>query len=68
MSRRSERRHTSESRSRDAQKSVVAGLIFAGVKPQSIKPRYDADLHLVHLPSPKDLDAAWSEHPNAAQH
>src|ERR1700709_1299873 len=34
--------------SRDAHKSVVAGLIFAGVQPQWIQPRYDTELHLAH--------------------
>jgi arginine decarboxylase len=38
--------------SRDAHKSVVAGLIFAGVEPRWIKPRYDEELHLAHPPSP----------------
>src|SRR3954451_3579230 len=32
--------------SRDAHKSVVAGLIFAGVEPRWIMVRYDDDLHL----------------------
>jgi len=31
--------------SRDAHKSVVAGLAFSGVQPQWIRPRYDARLH-----------------------
>lgn len=38
--------------SRDAHKSVVAGLIFSGVQPRWIPPRWDADLHLTHAPSP----------------
>jgi arginine/lysine/ornithine decarboxylase len=32
--------------SRDAHKSVVAGLVFSGVQPQGIRLRYDAKLHL----------------------
>jgi arginine decarboxylase len=52
--------------SRDAHKSVVAGLIFAGVEPRWIKPRYDAELHLAHPPSPEDVEAAWSKHPDAS--
>jgi arginine decarboxylase len=52
--------------SRDAHKSVVAGLIFAGVEPRWIKPRYDAELHLAHPPSPEDVEAAWSRHPDAS--
>jgi arginine decarboxylase len=52
--------------SRDAHKSVVAGLIFAGVEPRWIKPRYDDDLHLAHPPSPEQVEAAWVAHPDAA--
>jgi arginine decarboxylase len=52
--------------SRDAHKSVVAGLIFAGVEPRWIKPRYDEDLHLAHPPSPDQVEAAWNAHPDAA--
>ena len=39
--------------SRDAHKSVVAGLVFGGVQPQWIRPRYDERLHLAHPPSPR---------------
>ena len=39
--------------SRDAHKSVVAGLVFSGTQPQWIRPRYDARLHLAHPPSPE---------------
>lgn len=49
--------------SRDARKSVEAGLIFAGVEPRWIKPRYDDNLHLAHPPSPEDVAAAWDAHP-----
>jgi arginine decarboxylase len=52
--------------SRDAHKSVVAGLVFSGVQPQWIRPRYDARLHLAHPPSPGQVDQAWQEHPDAA--
>src|SRR6266513_414884 len=34
--------------SRDAHKSVVAGLVFGGIQPQWIPPRYDDKLHLAH--------------------
>jgi arginine/lysine/ornithine decarboxylase len=51
---------------RDAHKSIVAGLIFAGVEPRWIKPRYDEDLHLAHPPSPEDVEQAWVAHPDAA--
>ena len=52
--------------SRDAHKSVVAGLIFAGVEPRWIPPRYDAELHLAHPPSPEQVERAWASHPGAA--
>jgi arginine decarboxylase len=52
--------------SRDAHKSVVAGLVFGGVAPQWIRPRYDDRLHLAHPPSPQDVARAWAEHPDAA--
>ncbi len=50
---------------RDSHKSVVAGLIFAGVQPRWISPRWDAERHLSHPPSPEEVAAAWEEHPDA---
>src|SRR4051794_15465522 len=52
--------------SRDAHKSVVAGLISPGVEPRWIKVRYDDDLHLAHPPSPEQVEEAWIAHPDAA--
>jgi arginine/lysine/ornithine decarboxylase len=52
--------------SRDAHKSVVAGLVFAGVEPRWIRPRYDAELHIAHPPSPEEVEQTWQRHPNAA--
>jgi arginine/lysine/ornithine decarboxylase len=51
---------------RDSHKSVVAGLIFAGVQPRWITPRWDADRHFSHPPSPQDYADAWEQHPDAA--
>jgi len=51
---------------RDAHKSVVAGLIFSGLRPSWLRPRWDARLHLAHPPSPDQLAAAWDRHPDAA--
>lgn len=51
---------------RDSHKSVVAGLIFAGVQPNWISPRWDALRHLSHPPSPEQVAAAWQAHPDAA--
>src|SRR5947209_12592917 len=44
---------------RDAHKSVVAGLIFSGMRPRWLHPRYDRQLHLAHPPSPKEVAKAW---------
>jgi arginine decarboxylase len=52
--------------SRDAHKSIVAGLIFNGVEPRWVKVRYDDRLHLAHPPSPEQLEQAWERHPTAA--
>src|SRR5438270_8852403 len=50
---------------RDAHKSVVAGLIFSGLRPCWIPPRWDATLHLAHPPSPEQVADAWERHPDA---
>src|SRR5204863_622233 len=52
--------------SRDAHKSVVAGLIFGGVEPRWIKPQYDINLHMAHPPAPEAVEDAWVAHPDAA--
>lgn len=52
--------------SRDAHKSVVAGLVFGGIQPWWIRPRYDERLHLAHPPSPQQVEEAWQRHPDAA--
>ena len=51
---------------RDSHKSVVAGLIFSGVQPRWITPRWDADRHFSHPPSPEQVNEAWEKHPDAA--
>jgi arginine decarboxylase len=51
---------------RDSHKSVVAGLIFSGVQPRWITPRWDADRHFSHPPSPEQVRAAWERYPDAA--
>lgn len=50
---------------RDSHKSIVAGLIFGGLQPRWIHPRWDAQRHLSHPPSPHDVDAAWERYPDA---
>jgi arginine decarboxylase len=52
--------------SRDSHKSIVAGLIFSGLQPRWITPRWDAGRHFSHPPSPEQVDAAWEKHPDAA--
>lgn len=52
--------------SRDSHKSIVAGLIFSGVQPRWITPRWDAERHFSHPPSPDDVEEAWNKHPDAA--
>ncbi|MEU2122601.1 aminotransferase class I/II-fold pyridoxal phosphate-dependent enzyme [Nocardia niwae] len=51
---------------RDSHKSVVAGLVFSGVQPHWITPRWDTDLHFAHPPAPQQVREAWDAHPDAA--
>ncbi len=51
---------------RDAHKSVVAGLIFSGMQPRWLHPRYDRQLHIAHPPSPEEVAEAWERHPDAS--
>ncbi|MCV7101646.1 aminotransferase class I/II-fold pyridoxal phosphate-dependent enzyme [Mycobacterium palustre] len=51
---------------RDSHKSVVAGLIFSGVQPRWITPRWDAERHFSHPPSPQEVEETWQQHPDAA--
>ncbi|MFD8480531.1 aminotransferase class I/II-fold pyridoxal phosphate-dependent enzyme [Kitasatospora sp. NPDC059673] len=50
---------------RDAHKSVVAGLIVAGIRPLWADPQWDPDLHLAHPPSADAFARALAEHPEA---
>lgn len=52
--------------SRDAHKSIVAGLIFSGLLPRWVAPRWDGELHLTHPPSPAEVRRMWDLHPRAA--
>ncbi|MFI6865829.1 aminotransferase class I/II-fold pyridoxal phosphate-dependent enzyme [Nocardia sp. NPDC050406] len=51
---------------RDSHKSIVAGLVFSGVQPYWITPRWDAERHFSHPPSPQQVERAWELHPEAA--
>ncbi|MGW0033174.1 aminotransferase class I/II-fold pyridoxal phosphate-dependent enzyme [Streptomyces sp. NPDC003314] len=50
---------------RDAHKSVVSGLVLAGIVPVWVDPQWDAELHLAHPPSADAFRAAFAEHPDA---
>jgi arginine/lysine/ornithine decarboxylase len=51
---------------RDSHKSIVAGLIFSGVQPRWVTPRWDAERHFSHPPSAQEYSAVWDEYPDAA--
>ncbi|WP_116201246.1 aminotransferase class I/II-fold pyridoxal phosphate-dependent enzyme [Amycolatopsis circi] len=51
--------------SRNAHKSVVAGLILSGIRPVWVPPRWDRTLHFAHPPGPEETEAAFAEHPSA---
>ncbi|MFJ4126540.1 aminotransferase class I/II-fold pyridoxal phosphate-dependent enzyme [[Kitasatospora] papulosa] len=50
---------------RDAHKSVISGLILAGIRPVWIDPQWDPDLHLAHPPTPDAYRSALEQHPDA---
>lgn len=51
---------------RDSHKSIVAGLIFSGVQPRWITPRWDPERHFSHPPSPHEVEETWEKYPDAA--
>jgi arginine decarboxylase len=51
--------------SRDAHKSVVSGLILAGIRPIWVQPQWDPELHLAHPPSAEAFERCFAEHPDA---
>jgi lysine decarboxylase len=51
---------------RDSHKSVVAGLVFSGLRPLWLSPRWDTGLHLTHPPSPQTVREGLDEHPDAS--
>lgn len=51
---------------RDVHKSVVAGLVFSGLQPCWVSPRWDTRLHIAHPPSPEQIAEAWDRFPHAA--
>jgi arginine/lysine/ornithine decarboxylase len=51
--------------SRNAHKSVIAGVIIAGIEPVWVHPHFDQDLLLAHPPEPDDVRRALQAHPDA---
>ncbi|RKN52431.1 ornithine decarboxylase, partial [Streptomyces klenkii] len=50
---------------RDAHKSVVSGLILAGIRPVWVEPQFDPRLRLAHPPNAAAFEAAFEQHPDA---
>ncbi|WP_432020197.1 aminotransferase class I/II-fold pyridoxal phosphate-dependent enzyme [Streptomyces sp. 1222.5] len=50
---------------RDAHKSVVSGLVLAGIEPVWVDPRWDAERAIAHPPSAAAFAAAFDAHPDA---
>ena len=50
---------------RDAHKSVISGLILAGIRPIWVEPAWDPDLHLAHPPSAAAFADKLDAHPAA---
>jgi arginine decarboxylase len=51
---------------RDSHKSIVAGLVFSGVQPRWVTPRFDKKRHISHPPSPEAYRRMWDKYPDAA--
>jgi arginine decarboxylase len=51
--------------SRNAHKSVVAGLIISGIRPVWVHPHFDPERQLAHPPEPDDVRRALDAHPEA---
>ncbi|GGR55632.1 aminotransferase class I/II-fold pyridoxal phosphate-dependent enzyme [Streptomyces roseolus] len=51
--------------SRNAHKSVIAGVVVNGVEPVWVHPKFDAERHMAHPPEPDDVRRKLEEHPDA---
>jgi arginine/lysine/ornithine decarboxylase len=51
--------------SRNAHKSVIAGVIISGIDPVWVHPHFDEHLHLAHPPGPSQVCAALAANPDA---
>ncbi|WP_060882761.1 aminotransferase class I/II-fold pyridoxal phosphate-dependent enzyme [Streptomyces caniscabiei] len=50
---------------RNAHKSVIAGVILAGIEPVWVRPRWDAEHRLSHPPGPEQVAEAFERAPDA---
>ncbi|WP_309237728.1 ornithine decarboxylase [Streptomyces albidus (ex Kaewkla and Franco 2022)] len=50
---------------RNAHKSVVSGLVLAGIDPVWVEPRWDTEHHFAHPPGPDEVAAAFDREPDA---
>ena len=50
---------------RNIHKSVVSGLVLAGISPVWVEPSWDADLEVAHPPTVEAVERAWAAHPDA---
>lgn len=51
---------------RDAHKSVVAGLVFGGLKPRWVSPQWDPQRHIAHPPAPSAIAEGFERYPDVA--
>src|SRR3954467_4225736 len=51
--------------SRNAHKSVIAGVVINGTVPVWVHPHFDDDRHMAHPPEPDDVRAALEANPDA---
>src|SRR3954462_5267980 len=50
---------------RNIHKSVISGLLLAGIEPVWVAPVWDHQLEVAHPPSLESVEKAWEEHPDA---
>jgi arginine decarboxylase len=50
---------------RNIHKSVVSGLVLAGISPVWVDPVWDTELEVAHPPTVEAVERAWDAHPDA---
>jgi len=50
---------------RNIHKSVVSGLVLAGIRPVWVDPVWDTELEIAHPPAVEAVERAWDAHPDA---